>query len=65
MNAVIVLTGVLTTSLVAGVGNSIALDTVQKNYEDLEKINSLYVDFRMVYNLPLVFISTIYELWLA
>lgn len=43
MNAVIVLTGVLTTSLVAGVGNSIALDTVQKNYEDLEKINFLYM----------------------
>lgn len=43
MNAVIGIISVITNALLAGVGNSIVLETREKNYQDLKKINFLYM----------------------
>lgn len=43
MNAVISILGVISTSIVAGVGNSIVVETVEKNYKDFKKFNFLYM----------------------
>lgn len=43
MNAVIMITSVFVTSVVSGVGNSVEMDNVQKNYNDMERINFIYM----------------------
>lgn len=43
MNAVIMLLSVIGTSIVAGVGNSLVTESVEKNYNDLKKIDFLYM----------------------
>lgn len=43
MNAIIGILSVFSNALVAGVGNSIAIETVEKNYKDFKKINYLYM----------------------
>jgi O-antigen/teichoic acid export membrane protein len=43
MNAVIVVISVITSSMLAGVGNSIVCESKEKNYNDLKKINFLYM----------------------
>ena len=43
MNAVIMLTSVLITSVVAGAGNSVSMETPEKNYTDMNKMNFVYM----------------------
>ena len=43
MNSVIILLGVLSSSILAGVGNSIVTETQQKNYADMKKFNFIYM----------------------
>ena len=43
MNAVIIALGVITSSMVASVGNSIASESKEKNYEDMQKFNFVYM----------------------
>lgn len=43
MNAIIGTLSVFSNALVAGVGNSIAIETIEKNYKDFKKINYLYM----------------------
>ena len=43
LNAVVMLTSVIVTSVVAGVGNSIALETSDKNYNDMQQMNFIYM----------------------
>lgn len=43
MMSVITIVGVVTSSMLAGVGNSIASETPEKNYSDLKKINFIYM----------------------
>lgn len=43
MNAVVGITNVLTTSVLAGAGNSVASDSVEKNYSDMNKMNFIYM----------------------
>ncbi len=43
MNGVIVLLGIIASSILAGVGNSIVTETQQKNYADMKKINFIYM----------------------
>lgn len=43
MNAVIGLISVVSSAMLAGVGNSIQTETVEKNYNDLKKFNFLYM----------------------
>lgn len=45
MYAVATLMGIITSSILAGVGNSIVTETQQKNYEDMKKINFIYMWF--------------------
>ena len=43
MNAVIAFVAVLANSVLAGVGNSVAVETVDKNYSDMNKFNFYYM----------------------
>lgn len=43
MNGVIAILGIITPSILAGVGNSIVTETQQKNYSDMKKINFIYM----------------------
>lgn len=43
MNAVVGITSVLTSSVLAGAGNSVASDSVEKNYSDMNKMNFIYM----------------------
>lgn len=43
MNAVVGVTNVLTSSVLAGAGNSVASDTPEKNYHDMNRMNFLYM----------------------
>lgn len=43
INGLTVICGVVTTAMTAGVGNSIALDSKTKNYEDMRKLNFGYM----------------------
>lgn len=43
MNAIIGVLMVVSNSMLAGVGNSIVTDSVEKNYKDLQKINFIYM----------------------
>lgn len=43
MNAVTSTLGILTTSITAGVGNAVATESVEKNFDDLKRINFLYM----------------------
>ena len=43
MNAIAMLMGIIMSSILAGVGNSIVTETQQKNYEDMKKINFIYM----------------------
>ena len=43
MDAVAMILAVIKTSMAGGVGNSIALDSEQKNHEDMNRINYLYM----------------------
>lgn len=43
MNAIIVILGVVTTSITAGIGNKIATRSVKDNYEDFKAIQLLYM----------------------
>lgn len=43
MNSVIGIMAVLTSSITAGVGNSVALDSVETNYRNMKKMNFLYM----------------------
>ena len=43
MNSVITLMSVIITSITAGVGNSVTMDTVEKNYNDMNKMNFIYL----------------------
>ena len=43
MNAVIGITTVLTSSMLAGVGNSVVKDSESKNYHDMNRINFIYM----------------------
>lgn len=43
MNAVVGITSVLTSSVLAGVGNSVASDSIEKNYIDMNRMNFIYM----------------------
>lgn len=43
MNAVVGITSVFTSSVLAGVGNSVASDSVEKNYSDMNRMNFIYM----------------------
>lgn len=43
LTGLITLMSIVTSAIVAGVGNSIELDSVEKNYKDMEKVNFLYM----------------------
>lgn len=43
ISAIIAIMNVVENSLISGVGNSIVIDTVEKNYNDFKKINFLYM----------------------
>lgn len=43
LTGLITLMSIVTSAIVAGVGNSIELDSVEKNYKDMEKLNFLYM----------------------
>lgn len=43
MNAIIGLIGTITTAMAAGIGNSIVIETVDKNYNDMNKFNFMYM----------------------
>ncbi|MFQ9679714.1 MAG: lipopolysaccharide biosynthesis protein [Ruthenibacterium lactatiformans] len=43
MNAVILITSVFVNAVVSGAGNSVEMDTVEKNYCDMNRINFLYM----------------------
>ena len=43
MNAVVGLLSIITTSVTAGVGNSVAIDDMDKNYQDMNHMNFLYM----------------------
>ena len=43
MYAIIGIISVLTNAMVAGIGNSIIIETIEKNYDDLKKINFIYM----------------------
>ena len=43
MNSINGLMSIVSTSLLAGVGNSITTESVEKNYEDMQKINCIYM----------------------
>ena len=43
MNAVIGITSVLTSSVLAGAGNSVAQDSETKNYQDMNRMNFIYM----------------------
>lgn len=43
MNAVIMILSVISKSIVAGVGNSIVTESVEKNYNDLKTLNFIYM----------------------
>jgi O-antigen/teichoic acid export membrane protein len=43
MNAVIMFLSVVSSSIVAGVGNSIVTESVEKNFKDLRKLNFIYM----------------------
>ena len=45
MNAVIGIMGVVGSSITAGIGNSIVIETKEKNYKDLKKFNFIYMLF--------------------
>ena len=43
MAAIVGVMGILTTSMTAGVGDSIVIETEEKNYEDMNKFNFIYM----------------------
>jgi len=43
MLSVIDIMSILTTSIVAGIGNSIAIESIDKNYDDMNKFNFIYM----------------------
>lgn len=43
MNAIVLISTVITTSITASIGNSIATESVEKNYCDFNKINFIYM----------------------
>lgn len=43
MQAVVALLGIIPPSILAGVGNSIVIESIEKNYTDMKKINFLYM----------------------
>lgn len=43
MNSIILVLGVIATSLLAGVGNSIITSSINKNYQDMNNINFVYM----------------------
>ncbi len=43
ISAIVAIMNVVENSLISGVGNSIVIDTVEKNYNDFKKINFLYM----------------------
>lgn len=43
MNAVVGITSVFTSSVLAGAGNSVASDSVEKNYSDMNRMNFIYM----------------------
>lgn len=43
MNAIVGITSVLTSSVLSGVGNSIAIESTEKNYNDMNKMNFIYM----------------------
>lgn len=43
MNSISMITCVFVNSIVAGIGNSISLDSPEKNYEDMQKMNFIYL----------------------
>ena len=43
MNAIIGVMGIITTAIIAGIGNSIVTDTEEKNYKDMNKFNFIYM----------------------
>lgn len=45
MNAVIGIIGIITTAMIAGIGNSIVTESVDKNYNDMNKFNFIYMWF--------------------
>ena len=54
--------GIIISSITASVGNSIVTETVEKNYNDMNKFNFMYMWItRMVYSMFIMFVSTIYK----
>lgn len=43
MNSVVVMLNVLATSIVAGIGNSVSMESEEKNYHDMKKMNFIYM----------------------
>lgn len=43
MSAIIGVMGIITSAMVAGIGNSIVTETVDKNYKDMNKFNFIYM----------------------
>ena len=43
MNSIVGFMAVLTNSVIAGAGNSIVMDTVEKNYKDMNRMNFIYM----------------------
>ena len=45
MNSIIGIIAIITTAILAGIGNSIVTETVDKNYSDMKKFNFIYMWF--------------------
>lgn len=43
MNAIIGIMGIITTAIIAGIGNSIVTETEEKNYKDMNNFNFIYM----------------------
>ena len=43
LNAIITFLGVITSSMLASIGNSVAVESVDKNYKDMNKLNYIYM----------------------
>ena len=54
LSAVASIMAVLTNSIAAGIGNSIAYDSIEKNYEDIRKLNMAYMSLAGVCAVGLV-----------
>ncbi len=66
ISALITVSNVLTTSLLAGIGNSIVVETREKNYADMKRINYVYMTYVAVTTICLMnLIQPFMRIWVG